>query len=91
MLDTLVANIMHSSAIEGVKLNAHVIRSSLSSQIGFEQENVQTKVQADGLAEIMIDAVVNWNTPLALNRLLNWHKRLMNIAQPIDKSINLGR
>lgn len=91
MLDTLVANIMHPSAIEGVKLNAHVIRSSLSSQIGFEQENVQTKVQADGLAEIKIDAVVNWNTPLALNRLLNWHKRLMNIAQPIDKSINLGR
>ncbi|CUB04076.1 DUF4172 domain-containing protein [Marinomonas fungiae] len=34
MLDTMLANIVHSSAIEGVKLTALFVRSSLASKLG---------------------------------------------------------
>lgn len=37
MLDTLLANIIHSSAIECEKLNAFSVRSSLTNQLGFTE------------------------------------------------------
>ncbi|MBF4354893.1 DUF4172 domain-containing protein, partial [Vibrio anguillarum] len=37
MLDTLLANIIHSSAIEGEKLNAFSVRSSLANKLGLSE------------------------------------------------------
>ena len=56
MLDTLLANIVHSSAIEGEKLNAFSVRSSLANKLGISEERpFPTTEQTDGLAEIMLD------------------------------------
>ncbi|WP_428776003.1 Fic family protein [Vibrio sp.] len=77
MLDTLLANIVHSSAIEGEKLNAFSVRSSLANRLGLTEEKpFPTTEQTDGLAEIMLDAVENLDTPLTLERILHWHDRL---------------
>ncbi|MDB1125095.1 Fic family protein [Vibrio algarum] len=77
MLDTLLANIVHSSAIEGEKLNAFSVRSSLASRLGLSEERpFPTTDQTDGFAEIMVDAVDNLVTPLTLDRILHWHDRL---------------
>ena len=77
MLDTLLANIVHSSAIEGEKLNAFSVRSSLANKLGVSEERpFPTTEQTDGLAEIMLDAVQNLTEPLALDRILHWHDRL---------------
>lgn len=77
MLDTLLANIVHSSAIEGETLNAFSVRSSLANKLGLSEERpFPTTEQTDGLAEIMLDAVDNLDTPLALDRILHWHDRL---------------
>ncbi len=38
MLDTLLANIIHSSAIEGEKLTAFSVRSSLANKLGLSEE-----------------------------------------------------
>ncbi len=77
MLDTLLANIVHSSAIEGEKLNAFSVRSSLANKLGLTEERpFPTTAQSDGLAEIMLDAVENLDTPLTLERILHWHRRL---------------
>ncbi|MEK6214597.1 MAG: DUF4172 domain-containing protein, partial [Vibrio fluvialis] len=38
MLDTLLANIVHSSAIEGERLNAFSVRSSLANRLGLTEE-----------------------------------------------------
>ena len=37
-LDALLANIVHSSAIEGEKLNAFSVRSSLANKLGISEE-----------------------------------------------------
>ncbi|ENI4127787.1 Fic family protein [Vibrio fluvialis] len=77
MLDTLLANIVHSSAIEGETLNAFSVRSSLANRLGLTEERpFPTTEQTDGLAEIMLDAVENLETPLTLERILHWHDRL---------------
>jgi Fic family protein len=77
LLDTLLANIIHSSAIEGEKLNAFSVRSSLANKLGLsEVRPFPTTEQTDGLAEIMVDAVQNLDTALTLERLLHWHDRL---------------
>ncbi|MGC9494214.1 Fic family protein [Vibrio genomosp. F10] len=77
MLDTLLANIVHSSAIEGEKLNAFSVRSSLASRLGLtEKRPFPTTEQTDGLAEIMLDAVDNLDIKLTLERILVWHERL---------------
>jgi len=77
MLDTLLANIVHSSAIEGEKLNAFSVRSSLANKLGItEEQPFPTTKQTDGLAEIMLDAVENLETPLTLERILQWHTLL---------------
>lgn len=77
MLDTLLANIVNSSAIEGEKLNAFSVRSSLANKLGLTEEApFPTTDQTDGLAENMLDAVENFDAPLTLNRILHWHSRL---------------
>lgn len=77
MLDTLLANIVHSSAIEGETLNAFSVRSSLANKLGLSEDRpFPTTEQTDGLAEIMLDAIENADKPLTLARILHWHERL---------------
>ncbi|MGF1689821.1 Fic family protein [Photobacterium kagoshimensis] len=77
MLDTLLANIIHSSAIEGEKLNAFSVRSSLANKLGVtEDKPYPTSDQSDGLAEIMLDAVNNLDSALTVDRILDWHRLL---------------
>lgn len=77
MLDTLLANIVNSSAIEGEKLNAFSVRSSLANKLGLIEENsFPTTEQTNGIAEIMIDAIENLDSILSLKRILNWHEKL---------------
>lgn len=76
-LDTLLANIVHSSAIEGEKLNASSVRSSLANRLGLsETQPYPTTAQSEGVAEIMLDAVTNQQAPLTFERILGWHKQL---------------
>ncbi|MCL1095595.1 Fic family protein [Shewanella kaireitica] len=76
-LDTLLANIIHSSAIEGEKLNAFSVRSSLANKLGISDEKpYPTTAKTDGLAEMTLDALQNWQTALSQQRIMEWHKLL---------------
>lgn len=80
-LDTLLANIIHSSAIEGEKLNAASVRSSLAKKLGVtEDKPYPTTAQTDGLADIMLDALKNLETELTLERILGWHQQLFPLG-----------
>lgn len=73
-LNTLLANILHSSAIEGEQLNAFSVRSSLANKLGVsEQQDYPTSKQSDGVAEIMVDVIHNLSTPLTTERIFQWH------------------
>ncbi|MEZ7493710.1 Fic family protein [Pseudoalteromonas distincta] len=90
-LDTLLANIIYSSAIEGEKLNAFSVRSSLAKKLNINEQPYPTTVQSDNLAEIMLDAINNTDSPLNLERVLNWHRLLFAGVQSLFTKIEGGQ
>ncbi|MBB1352905.1 Fic family protein [Pseudoalteromonas sp. SR45-5] len=90
-LDTLLANIIYSSAIEGEKLNAFSVRSSLAKKLNINEQPYPTTVQSDNLAEIMLDAINNTDSPLNLERVLNWHRLLFAGEQSLFTKIEGGQ
>ncbi|WP_413736392.1 Fic family protein [Sodalis sp. RH21] len=75
--DSLLINILASSAIEDEKLNAQSVRSSLAKRLGIsDAAPYPTSGRSEGLAEMMLDAIANLDSPLTLERLLHWHRWL---------------
>lgn len=92
MLDTLLANLVHSSAIEDEQLNAFSVRSSLANKLGLSETHpFPTTKQTDGLAEIMLDAVGNLKSPLTLDRILHWHSCLFVEGNSLLNSVVGGQ
>ncbi len=76
-LDTLLTNIVNSSAIEGERLEVGSVRSSLARRLGLADEAPRrASAHAEGLAELMLDATRHADDPLDLPRLLQWHRWL---------------
>jgi Fic family protein len=73
-LDTLLQNIVNSSAIEGETLNVGSVRSSIARRLGLDA-GIEPAAEAgsEGLAQIMWDATANLDAPLTAARLLQWH------------------
>jgi len=90
-LDTLLANILHSSAIEGEKLNAFSVRSSLAKKLNIDEQPYPTTVQSDNLAEMMLDAINNTDSALNLDRVLNWHRLLFAGEQSLFTKVEGGQ
>lgn len=75
-LDTLLANVVASSAIENQQLNSQSLRASLACRLGIvEQSPYPTSVRSEGLAAMIVDAISN-DEQLTLERLLQWHRWL---------------
>ena len=76
-LDTLLANIIASSAIEDEQLNVESVRSSLAKHLGLSSEQpYPTSDRSEGLAAMMLDALQNQHAPLTTPRLFQWHEWL---------------
>nr|WP_300315802.1 Fic family protein [Halomonas sp.] len=76
-LDTLLANIVASSAIENERLNVQSVRSSLARRLGVRQDSpYPSSDRSEGLASMMIDAIEQHAQPLSLERLCQWHRWL---------------
>ena len=77
-LDTLLQNIVTSSAIEGENLNVGSVRSSLARRLGIPDaaEPAPHSARAEGVAELMLDATGDVSQPLDLPRLLHWQQLL---------------
>ncbi len=75
VLDTLLQNIVTSSAIEGEQLNVGSVRSSLARRLGIVEDGRIT-ARSEGLAELSLDATLAFDQPLTLQRLFTWHRWL---------------
>jgi len=80
-LDTLLASVITSSAIEGERLNVASVRSSLARRLGMDAP-VAISARSEGLADLTLDAITQHDQPLDLQRLLQWHRWLF----PADDS-----
>ncbi|MBB3232059.1 Fic family protein [Halomonas stenophila] len=75
-LDTLLQNIVTSSAIEGEQLDAACVRSSLARRLGVDEANGSPSPRSEGLADLMLDATDRPESPLNVDRLFQWHRWL---------------
>lgn len=91
-LDTLLQNIISSSAIEGEQLNVQSVRSSLAKRMGLNlKQPYPTTERSEGLVHIMLDAISNLNTPLSLERLFQWHQWLFPNIEKSIYTIQVGQ
>jgi Fic family protein len=91
-LDTLLGNILASSAIENEKLNAASVRSSLAKHLGIsEVKPSPTSERSEGLAEMMADALQQHKQPLTMERLYQWHQWIFpEASQSTLQTIRVG-
>lgn len=89
-LDTLLQNIITSSAIEGETLNVASVRSSLARRLGLEPDS-KPSPRSEGAAELLLDATRNIDRPLTLERLFGWHRQLFpEEALPLYSAMHVG-
>ena len=76
-LEIMTQEIMDSSAIEGEVLSRDSVRSSISNQLGINREKQDHSTRtSDGVTELLVDAVYNFDKPLTETRLFGWHNAL---------------
>ncbi len=77
VLDAMTSDIIKSSEIEGIALNADDVRSSVAWQLGIDRVGVPSSDRyIEGVVEVMFDAVHHYDEPLTQDRLFRWHSAL---------------
>ncbi|MGE6331618.1 DUF4172 domain-containing protein [Stenotrophomonas sp. NPDC077659] len=75
--DTLLSNIVTSSAIEGERLDVGTVRSSLARRLGVVEGGTRhATTRAERLVNLMLDATRHAERLLDLERFLQWHRWL---------------
>jgi Fic family protein len=90
-LVTLTEEVVKSSAIEGEKLDAEQVRSSIARHLGMDiggTPNVARHI--DGIVEMMLDATRNHDEPLTADRLFGWHAALFPTGRSGMRDITVG-
>lgn len=90
-LTSLTSEVIKSSAIEGERLDAVEVRSSVARWLGMDVEATKTAGRdVEGAVEIMLDATQNFATPLTEERLFDWHAGLFPTGRSGMSKITVG-
>lgn len=77
VLRTLTEDVVKSSDIEGEKLDAEQVRSSIARRMGMDIAGlVPADRNVEGIVEMMLDATGEYDQPLTEERLFDWHAAL---------------
>src|ERR1700728_2317388 len=77
VLQTLTADVLKSSDIEGEHLDAEQVRSSIARRLGIDVGGLKPPDRnVEGVVEMMLDATRHFDEPLTAQRLLSWHASL---------------
>ncbi|MBQ9068884.1 MAG: Fic family protein [Eggerthellaceae bacterium] len=89
---SLCAEVIASSGIEGVDLDAAKVRSSVARRLGADQfaEDLDTR-DVDGVVDMVLDAVENRDHPLSDERLFSWHAALFPAGYSGLRKINVAQ
>lgn len=90
-LSTLTADVVKSSAIEGEKLDAEEVRSSIARRLGLEFAGAEVASRhVEGIVEMMLDATQDFAAPLTDERLFGWHASLFPTGRSGMTKITVG-
>jgi Fic family protein len=90
-LTVMTAEVVKSSAIEGEKLDARQVRSSLARRLGIDAGGTLPGTRAvEGVVEMMLDATRNYVAPLTPDRLFGWQAALFPAGRSGLRKIAVG-
>ena len=76
-LETLTTDVLKSSEIEGERLDAEQVRSSVARHLGMDIGGLKSADRnVEGAVEMMLDATRHYDQPLTAERLFGWHAAL---------------
>jgi Fic family protein len=91
VLQTLTADVLKSSEIEGEKLDAKQVRSSIARRLGMDIGALKPADRnVEGVVEMMLDATRHYNRPLTEDRLFAWHASLLPTGRSGMTKIRTG-
>lgn len=89
LIDLLVEEAIKTSKIEGERLQASDVRSSIKNKLGLNDKKVPVHdKRAQGIAELMLDARKTFKQALMEEKLFDWHLLLMSGS--INPSLRVG-
>ena len=91
VLQTLTADVVKSSEIEGEKLDPEAVRSSIARRMGLDIAGlIPSDRNVDGVVEMMLDATRHYSKPLTEDRLFGWHSSLFPSGRSGMTRIRVG-
>lgn len=91
VLSTLTADVLKSSEIEGEKLNAEQVRSSIARRLGMDIGGLTAiDRNVEGVVEMMFDATGRFAEELTEERLWGWHASLFPTGRSGMTAIHAG-
>ena len=92
ILRTLTDDVLTSSEIEGERLDADAVRSSVARRLGMDIGGLKAADRhVEGVVEMMLDATQRYDQPLTQARLFGWHASLFPTARSGMHRITVGR
>jgi Fic family protein len=77
VLKTLTSDVLKTSEIEGERLDAEQVRSSIARRLGMDIGALKAVDRnVEGVVEMMLDATRRYEEPLSKDRLFSWHASL---------------
>ena len=77
VLETITLDVIKSTEIEGEILNPDQVRSSIARRLGMDISGlVPSDRYVDGMVDLMLDAIQNYQSILTTERLFDWHAGL---------------
>jgi Fic family protein len=90
-LQTLTQDVVKTSEIEGEKLDAGQVRSSIARRMGLDIGALpQVDRNVEGIVEVMLDATRKLDAPLTQERLFGWHAALFPGGRSGMRRITVG-
>lgn len=91
VLQTLTEDVVKTSDIEGEKLDAVQVRSSIARRLGIDVGGAEPEDrQVEGVVEMMLDATRNYDKPLTVDRLFGWHSSLFPSGRTGMRRVRVG-
>jgi Fic family protein len=91
VLRAITDEVVKSSEIEGERLDAGQVRSSVARRLGLEVAGLKRADRyVDGIVEMMLDATQQHDKPLTEERLFGWHAALFPTGRSGMQRVKTG-
>ena len=92
MAENLTHDVVYSSEIEGIRLNADEVRSSIAWKLGMENiRQVAPSHYIDSVVAVMLDAVNHYDQPLTKEKICAWQAAFFPTGFSEGSPIEVGQ